>query len=1072
MPVYELFEDKIEKTKNEFLKGELKKASQIPSRSILFNIDQKADVISKVSVDALLSVFVKVFDEACGYYGKQGYIAQFERDMNNRGVFDSFKSKYQYIAGKPWEKGREEAIIENANISKAYAEATNTDITEAKDILDKYRRDYKVSIEDFADQIKKYIDSQGAHFRLNFFVDEVGQYIAENVKLMTNLQTIAETLATKCKGRAWIIVTAQEDMTNVVGEMSKKQGMDFSKIQARFKTRMKLTSADVAEVIQKRLLTKKQEFHKPLETLYEKEKNNFKTLFCFVDGSTTYRGFRDEEHFIYSYPFIPYQYDLFQSAIQNLSDHNAFEGRHSSVGERSMLGVFQEVAKQINNSELGTLATFDLMFEGIRTVLKTQVQASITKAEKNLGNPRAVQLLKALFLVKYVREFKSTIRNLSILMLEHFGEDIVKQQKELQGLLELLENESLIQRTGDIYEFLTNDEQDIEEEIKNTDIDDSDVLNFLGDEIFGLIGENKIIYEDNNQPYSFAKKIDDQLLGKDNELTLNIVTPLNEFKSIEHISSHKLALPELSIVLPDDNRFISDIRLYKKTEKYIRQNTRTAENETKRNIINVKAQTNSERISSIRLNLKQLLPQSQVLIAGELITLKTSDSKTLIKEAFNELIRRIYPNLQMVKGSYNEAKVREELRKQTELFSTEMSEAEQEILGAISRNKQLGVRTTLKVLIETFEKKPFGWYMYAILGNIAKLVSKGKIEAQLDGATVDDRDRLYEYLTNNRFQPNLILYPQIEYSQSEVRAVKNFFQDMFDQQLDSSDAKDIAAAIVAEFKKLQDECKYMIRESTVYPFLNQLAPLQEKITLVSSKPASFFFKEFSDLADELLSLKQDMLSPVRQFMNGAQKDIYDEAYALVTNEKHNVGADGQETLKQIQSILNDPACFRGTKIQQLKPLIESLSDSIKLSLEKEKEKATKSIQEKIEKINQTQGVNQLKPEEKERIIQPLNNIQKQISESHLLFEIQAMDHAVHTEYVEAIQNIAKSTESPVAKGSTNSAPTKAIESVSARNIVSPYSKTYLETETDVDDYLDSLKEAYLKEIQQHKRIIV
>ncbi len=76
-------------------------------------------------------------------------------------------------------------------------------------ILDKYRSQYRVSIEDFAEQINAYIERQSTQenqkeFRLNFFVDEVGQYIAENVKLMTNLQTIAESLATKCRGRAWV----------------------------------------------------------------------------------------------------------------------------------------------------------------------------------------------------------------------------------------------------------------------------------------------------------------------------------------------------------------------------------------------------------------------------------------------------------------------------------------------------------------------------------------------------------------------------------------------------------------------------------------------------------------------------------------------------------------------------------------------------------------------------------------------------------------------------------------------------------------------------------------------------
>lgn len=47
-----------------------------------------------------------------------------------------------------------------------------------------------------------------------------------------------------------MIVTAQEDLTEVVGELTAQQGNDFSKIQDCFKLRMKLTSANVDEVIQ------------------------------------------------------------------------------------------------------------------------------------------------------------------------------------------------------------------------------------------------------------------------------------------------------------------------------------------------------------------------------------------------------------------------------------------------------------------------------------------------------------------------------------------------------------------------------------------------------------------------------------------------------------------------------------------------------------------------------------------------------------------------------------------------------------------------------------------------------
>ena len=425
----ELFLPKCDK--ETFLRGDLQRAVAIPSKSILFNIDQKADVISKTQLDALLAVFVKVFDETCGYYGKQGYIAQFERDLDSRGLYADFKAAYQVKAGRAWEVGREQALLEGRNIAAAYAKVTGMPETDTLGILDKYRSQYKMSIEDFAEQVKAYIDKRGPQFRLNFFVDEVGQYIANNTKLMTNLQTIAESLATKCRGRSWIIVTAQEEMTTVLGEMPVRAGEDFSKIQARFANRLKLTSADVEQVIQKRLLLKKTEKTNCLLDLYQREVNNLRTLFEFADGAQTYRSYRDSEHFIDSYPFVPYQYSLFQASIQNLSEHGDFEGQHSSVGERSMLGVFQQVVKDIRNLEVGSLATFDRMYEGIRTALKTNIQRPIHMAERNLENPIAVRLLKALFLVKYVKGFKASVRNLSILLFDDFGQDLMQLQKKV-----------------------------------------------------------------------------------------------------------------------------------------------------------------------------------------------------------------------------------------------------------------------------------------------------------------------------------------------------------------------------------------------------------------------------------------------------------------------------------------------------------------------------------------------------------------------------------------------------------------------------------------------------------------
>ena len=111
------------------------------------------------------------------------------------------------------------------------------------------------------------MDAKGEGHRLIFLVDEVGQFIGTDSHLMLNLQTIVEELGTICKGRAWVVVTSQEDIDAVLGEMKQSKANDFSKIQGRFKTRLSLSSANVDEVIQSRLLAKREDVTFALEDL-------------------------------------------------------------------------------------------------------------------------------------------------------------------------------------------------------------------------------------------------------------------------------------------------------------------------------------------------------------------------------------------------------------------------------------------------------------------------------------------------------------------------------------------------------------------------------------------------------------------------------------------------------------------------------------------------------------------------------------------------------------------------------------------------------------------------------------
>ncbi len=272
----ELFLEKIDADDFE-LKANIQKALLSPSETILFNIDQKSDIGSKAQDDAILSVFMKVFNEMRGYYPKFGYIAKFESDLDKRGKFESFKQKFQEFSGESWESGRETIFLESDNFAKALASVDDISIDSAKDVIDKYEENYSLSIEEFANEVKDYIDTKEKNFRLIFFVDEVGQYIGDNVKLMLNLQTIVETLATVCQGQAWVVVTSQSAVDSLVNVNLQMQN-DFSKIMGRFKVKLNLTSQNANEVIQKRLLEKTEEANSDLSVIHNKIKNSLSSI--------------------------------------------------------------------------------------------------------------------------------------------------------------------------------------------------------------------------------------------------------------------------------------------------------------------------------------------------------------------------------------------------------------------------------------------------------------------------------------------------------------------------------------------------------------------------------------------------------------------------------------------------------------------------------------------------------------------------------------------------------------------------------------------------------------------------
>jgi hypothetical protein len=933
---------------DEILRGNLERAVQIPSHSILFNIDQKADHIGGDATGAILEVFVKVLNELRGYHGKQGHIAKLEYDLDKAGQLAGFKKTYLEVNGREWEKDRDAlATARRKAFNAAYARHFGVSEEDSANVLNQIRDEYRVSIESFAEQVEEYINQQGKDFRLNFFVDEVGQFIGQDSKLMLNLQTVAESLATKCNGRSWIFVTSQGDLQKVLGELRKEKGDDFTKIQGRFKTRPNLTSQDVREVIQRRLLAKTEAEPEVLTTIFDREKENLVTLFRFSDDSVQYKGWRGSDEFCDLYPFHPYQFDLFQRAIEQLSKHDAFTGQHTSVGERSMLEVFQSVAKSLKNDPIGSLATFDRMFDGITATLRGDMQTSILQAGNHLDDPLALRILKALFLLKWVREFKATPRNVAILLIDRPDIDIAAHEQAVKRALAILASQSYLQENGEFYEFLTDAEKDVEVEIKSTEIDDSQVTKLLSDILFeDVVKSPKIRYEANAQDYTYARKLDDHLIGRDAELTLNIITPDHPNHADERsLAAQGTGKSEITLVLPSDYHLMQEVRLFLKTNKYVQQNNGTNTDPNRKVILDERLKQNGARRSHLQTLCSDLFVKAPIYLNGSRIeSLSYSDPRTRFHKMAQELVTFAFPNLKMLKGAYDENLLRKTLLDPDDLLTggqQPLSEAEQEIMTYVQRNQDQGERTSVEEMIRQFGRRPYGWYPLAVQTLIGRLFRMGKIELRAP-ETLDGKAAL-EHLVNTRLHGSVRVRLQEQFDATKINALKRFHQEFFDRANDGTDARSAGQATLALLAMESRLLKDLLLQVNRYPFLDSLRSVEQQIAKLADRDYTYLLNHLADYEDALLTAKEDSLDPIKVFMNGPQKAAYDEAIAFLREEEANFHDLPAEDVQPLRDLAQAAAPYRGNAVPHAKAAVNKIRTAIAELLEQERRNAASPL---------------------------------------------------------------------------------------------------------------------------------
>lgn len=766
----DFFADKFD---DAMLYADLRKVVADRVETILFNIDSKAD--HGAGRDALLRVFLKVLSEKQGYSGDHPHIAHMERHLDETGRLGDFHAAFERASGKSWLAERDAWSFHRDEVIAALRETLGQSEASVEKWVDGGEEHFSLTVENFAKWVKRHLDRQGPNHRIMFLADEVGQFIGADTHLMLNLQTITEQLGTVCGGRAWVVVTSQEDLESVLGDLKSGKQHDFSKIQGRFKTRLSLSSANVDEVIKTRLLAKNAGALGPLAAAYDGKHDILRHQLSFVNAGMSFKTYADAADFTACYPFAAYQFSLVQKVFESIRKAGA-TGLHLSQGERSTLDAFQGAAKALGDADIGALVPFYGFYPAVEGFLDTAVKRTIDQAsESHVLEPFDATVLKVLFLIRYIDELPGTVDNLVTLCVDEIDADRLALRKRIEGSLARLESETLVARNGDLYFFLTNEERDIGREIKNTTVPSGAEERELGKLLFeDILGDvRKHTYVKTGRDFTFTRMCDDHVVGNRVEGSLEVafVSPLGDsFGDYADDARCMLATTaeqgRVLVRLPDDGSLGSELRAYLQTESYVKtKHTGSLPDATKR-ILRDRTDENRGRRGRILERLGAMLGGAGYFASGRKLEPKRSEPKAALGEALEYVIENAYPKMGYVRYLHPDPKreIQSLLRaNDIEQASMDVSAPEANVQALEDLREYVRLCATASkqiVLHDLIEKRyggrPYGWPELEVVLLVARLAVMKEINLIVDAAPLP-LEQAYDHLTTTLKQRKVVI---------------------------------------------------------------------------------------------------------------------------------------------------------------------------------------------------------------------------------------------------------------------------------------------------------------------------
>lgn len=735
---------------------------------LMFDILEETSYDSDNQQQSISITIYKQFLSYLGFYSHILWVGELEYDLYEQGIYDEFIVEFEKISGKSWLDAREKPARQKSKIAKTLCKIQSDDFpseTIALDYINSIQKDFAMSPKRLIEIITSYIEKKQSNYdkelRFLLLVDEMGQFIARDDQKISELQGISHQVEVTGKSKVWLGVTAQEKLEAVV-EDAIKFNNELGKIADRFEIKIHLTPENLDDVLYERVLKKNSEGRNELEKVYENFSGRLQTVLDFSDAD---RKFPDitKEYFVKAYPFIPYQLgiikDIFVKFLQRTESNKKLGGTNRSMIKTTQ-GIIINPENHFDKMEIGHFVTLDQVYAEARAsdFVPSTVIDTIEEVEK--ADPEnhefTKKVLKVLYLLDSISYLPKTIDNISKLLFSHIEINFHDLKIDVKNSLEKLMKAGFVEREGEIYSFLTPEEQSFRHEVlaEQEEIRTRAISLYVRNLVKELFNQNRTQYK-NISLFSVDMYADEENYAKGKDISFEALSPVILFndEGLRAKKKNESIRDESRIYwLAEPNEEIEDLIKELLARRTAIDKQREKADEDKLFFLRKEEQKNENLSSEIKRKLKNSFLSGSYLYRGKEYDLPKGEE---IKPIFDKLIEIVIPivytrfddvSVKITSGHIDEV-FKQSLHSASSVFKelnildrdnqiNQNAKVLNEVLIEIkSRNARYGICTGNE-LLEVFSNSPYGWDSLAIRFFAASLFRGGFIELEVKGKAI------------------------------------------------------------------------------------------------------------------------------------------------------------------------------------------------------------------------------------------------------------------------------------------------------------------------------------------------